>query len=421
MKIKQLEIYRTLSTAQKLKVGELAQNSLGIFFQYDVNYLNQFKKGNLSPFKLNFSDEVQLAPPHLFDGLHSVFSDSLPDGWGRLLMDRVFTQHHISPFSVSPLDRLAFVGETAIGALSYLPLSPYTTTDNQLIDLAELGLQAQAIFDGQTEEVLTALTQLGSSGGARPKAQIYLPKDNPRYCHTQYQMDDEAWIVKFTSQNLALQHEEGLCEAVYLQMAEAAGIDIPDWQLLSAPTQSGAKYWLAIKRFDCIKDTQKLGRLHTLTACGLLEANFCEPSLDYLNLIKVSNLLCQDLNSGQKVFRRAMFNLYSANQDDHSKNWSYLQDDNGEWTLSPCYDVTFSPNLYNEHMTAFNGYGKNPPKKALQALANQANLTWEQAQQIIEEVQQGIYLFENFAKALDISKKTRKWITSHLNTINRII
>ncbi|TNG99969.1 type II toxin-antitoxin system HipA family toxin [Testudinibacter sp. TR-2022] len=416
-KTKQLEIWRTLTNGEKVIVGSLAQNSKGTFFQYSPDYLNNFPNGNLSPFKLHFNDEVQLAP-RLFDGLHSVFADSLPDGWGRLLMDRVFAQHDISPYSITPMDRLAYVGNTAIGALSYQPISEIVAQVSELIQLAELGLQAQAIFDGQTEEILTALTQMGSSGGARPKAQVYFPQGREDICRTQYQQGDEAWLVKFTSNNLALCHEEGLCEAVYLQMAQQAGITVPQWKLVNAPSQSGARQWLALKRFDCIENGQaQQGRLHTLTACGLLEADFRQPSLDYIDLIKAANLLTQDLNAGKAIFRRALFNLFSCNQDDHSKNVSFVQNDQGKWSISPAYDMTFSPNPYGEHMTSFAGFGKNPPKKAIQMLAHQANLEWKDALDIIEQVRSAVGDFAVLAKDVGVKSGTVRDIAKVLRQV----
>jgi len=143
-------------------------------------------------------------------------------------------------------------------------------------------------------------------------------------------------LVKFTSKNLVLGHEEGLCEAVYLQMAEQAGCQTPDWQLIEAPHHSGASAWLAIKRFDYMTEKASLGdelrsgRLHMHSACGLLDADFRSPSLDYSDLIKASRQLCKSPAAGQLQFRRAIFNLLAANQDDHSKNWAFLQADDGQ-------------------------------------------------------------------------------------------
>ncbi|OCG21774.1 hypothetical protein A9G23_04160 [Gilliamella sp. App4-10] len=117
------------------------------------------------------------------------------------------------------------------------------------------------------------------------------------------------------------------------------------------------------------------------------------------------------------LFRRALFNLFSANQDDHTKNWAFLQNDEGEWRLSPFYDITFSPSINGEHCTAFCGYGKTPPKKAVQELANKSNFNWIQAKQVIEEIVTEIQSFPIIAKDFDISKNTIKMISRYQNDL----
>ena len=172
-RVNKLSVFRKLATGDNVTVGVLAQNSQGIFFQYDTGYLAQYH--NLSPFNLSFDSTLQLAPVRPHNRLHGAFSDSLPDGWGLLLMDRVFRQANTLPAQITAMDRLSFVGEGAMGALSYLPASELQKNNvEEQLSIAQLGLQAQAIFDGQTSEVLQALINAGSSGGARPKAQLYL-------------------------------------------------------------------------------------------------------------------------------------------------------------------------------------------------------------------------------------------------------
>jgi len=142
----------------------LAQNRHGVFFQYDQAYLSRFE--NLSPFAIHFDASLQQAPKDPHGGLHGVFADALPDGWGLLLQDRVFRQHDLLPASITAIDRLAFVGISAMGALSFSPTSEYVEKSDDEISLDTLGLNAQAIFDGQTEVVLAELIAAGSSGGA---------------------------------------------------------------------------------------------------------------------------------------------------------------------------------------------------------------------------------------------------------------
>ncbi|MDX3772590.1 type II toxin-antitoxin system HipA family toxin [Chromatiaceae bacterium AAb-1] len=412
--VQKLQVFRTLQSGAKVAAGILAQNRQGVFFQYDQDYLHSFK--NLSPFTINFDGSVQPAPKSPHAGLHGVFADALPDGWGLLLQDRVFRQHGILAANITAMDRLALVGDSAPGALSFSPVSGYTAKGEAEISLDKLGLHAQAVFDGQTEDVLAELIAAGSSGGARPKAQIYFNNGNTHYCRTRPLPDDDAWLVKFTSGKLALGHEEGQCEAAYLTLAELAGLNPPQWTLLDAPQRSGAEKWLALKRFDYIKNPNGTpGKHHLHSACGLLDADFRTPGLDYEDLIKASRILCKSPAAGQLQFRRAIFNLLVCNQDDHSKNWAFLQNDAGEWQPAPFYDVTFSPHPFAEHATSFAGFGKHPPQQALQKLADAAGFArWSIAAQIIKETIDVVSAFSTIANKLGVNLKTATLISGQL-------
>ena len=163
--INKLDVYRCLSNGDDVLVGQMAQNKQGVFFQYNDEYLKKYH--SLSPFTLDFTNKLSQAPkqPHL--GLHGVFADSLPDGWGLLLMDRVFRQQGIQPQQVTAMDRLAYIGDSGIGALSYRPVPDWKNSSNdQWIEIASLGKQATQFFDGEANEVLLALANAGGSGGA---------------------------------------------------------------------------------------------------------------------------------------------------------------------------------------------------------------------------------------------------------------
>ena len=334
MKVRKLNVHRRFSDGSKHKVGELGQNQQGIFFQYDEHYVSRFH--SLSPFTLPFETALSRGPDQPHKGLQGVFADSLPDGWGLLLMDRVFRQQGILPYQVTPLDRLAFIGERGMGSLSYAPAMEHSCEqDGLLSDISQLGQEAQLIFEGETDDVLTALAQAGGSGGARPKAVVWLDPDNTRHVSTQPNSRLSPWLVKFTSRSLPLGHEESLCEALWLTMAEQAGLAIPQWQLIHDTGSSDARAWLALKRFDCADAPTSDGRQHMHTLCGLMDADFRQPSMDYEDLLKVSQILCQNPAVAQEQFGRAIFNLFAMNQDDHTKNWSFLMDDqgNGRWHL----------------------------------------------------------------------------------------
>lgn len=413
--IQKLKVSRTLSTGVQVEVGTLAQNRQGVYFQYHENYLGRF--GNLSPYALQETLALQQAPAGPHQGLHGVFSDSLPDGWGLLLQDRVFRQHGILPNLLTQMDRLAFVGQGAVGALAYAPNSEYAATTQGQVDLSELGQQAQAVFEGQTGEVLQALVASGSSGGARPKALVYTQAGNwAHYCSTQPKPGDQAWLVKFTSASLPLGHEEGVCEAVYLQLAEQLQLEPAQYTLVQ-PSQANRQYpWLALKRFDYVANPAgPAGRMHMHSACGLLGADFRLPSLDYQVLIAATRRLCKSPAAAQLQFRRAVFNLLACNQDDHSKNWAFLENDQGQWQPAPFYDVTFSPHPHGEHSTAFAGFGKAPPLKAVQGLAAAAGFAnWGEARQIVEHTVHALAQFETLAKAAGLSSQTSTLIARQL-------
>ncbi len=157
------------------------------------------------------------------------------------------------------------------------------------------------------------------------------------------------------------------------------------------------------------------------SACGLLDADFRTPSLDYEDLIKASRHLCRSPAVGKLQFRRAMFNLLACNQDDHSKNWAFLQDDAGEWTPAPFYDVTFSPHPYQEHATAYAGFGKNPPLKAIQALAARAGYAkWEQAQHDIDEAVDVLADFSVVARDFGVDGGIAKLISRQLDKSRKV-
>lgn len=394
--VKRMQLYRTLTSGQKILVGELAENGQGIFFAYAPSYLAHYP--NLSPFKLAETPELQQAKTRLHEGLFGVFADCLPDGWGMLLQDRFFEANGLKLHQISPLDRLALVGGSGIGALSFEPV--IESQEDTEHSLWELGQNAQQIFEGQTEEVLQALLRAGSSGGARPKAQLFWSNATPEICRTIPQAQDEAWIVKFTTQSLPLKHEEGLLEAVYLQMAQQAQLQPVEWRLLS----QGEFHWLAVKRFDYLSEVA--GRIHTHTLCGLLDATHRAPSIDYFGLMRATKVLCQSRIDSQLQFRRAIFNLFAMNQDDHSKNWSFVQDEAGNWKPSLAYDLTYSPLRYG-HSMGFKQFEKSPSLAVIQELASLAGFDdWQAARIVIEEVVEAVGNFYEIAKQLPISKQT---------------
>jgi serine/threonine-protein kinase HipA len=281
-----MKIVNALSVMlQGSRVGELvAIPRRGVFFSYDPGWLA--KGFNLAPFHMDFSIKPQsAADPLLFDGLHGAFSDSLPDGWGLLLMDRFFrSQLGVERHAIGPLDRLAYMGNRSMGALEYVPMMETVEADEDL-DLAALYEASQTILSGSTDDVINSLRLAGGSpGGARPKAVIGLSPDKHRAVSSFGKMPVgfEHWLIKFRCEE---EHRDsGAVEQVYALMAHRAGIEISESKLFQVETTKGKEQFFATKRFDRKEGAKR----HMLTAAAILYADFRTPSLDYSDLLRAT-------------------------------------------------------------------------------------------------------------------------------------
>lgn len=389
-----------------LPVGRLAIRNGQIYFEYHLSFIERGLE--ISPLRLSLQPGVRTFERFLFEGLPGVFNDSLPDGWGRLLLDRTLRMQEILPEQLSSLDRLLYVGNTGMGALVYEP--DYNTGGSHAkIDLDVLASHAQAILKGDAGEVLQELLALnGSSAGARPKAMIGVDSARQhiihgfKYLHESY----ESWLVKFP--NMQDGSDAGAIEYIYAQMAREAGIALTPSHLF--PAQHGAGYF-ATQRFD----REGSRRLHCHTACGLLHSDFRTPSLDYEDLIALSEILTRDVREVEKMFQLAVFNVLAHNRDDHAKNFTFLMDEKGEWKLAPAYDLTFSSGPRGEQSTMVMGEGKNPGKAHLIKLGQVAKLKSQRITQIIEQTQHALSAWERLAKEFGVSKTNIELIAKRLS------
>ena len=382
-------------------VGRLASRERRIYFEYDAEFLT--RNLEISPLKLPLESGVKTFDPHLFEGLPGVFNDSLPDGWGRLLLDRYLRSQHVSPENISALDRLAHVGVSGVGALVYEP--DYSGEGiNERIDLDILSTQTQEVLNGEAEEILAELIALnGSSAGARPKAMIGVDKTRNNIIHGKQNSQEgyEPWIVKFA--NTSDGQDVGAIEYVYALMAKEAGIEMADTHLF--PANKGAGYF-ASKRFD--RDGQK--RIHMHSICGLLHSDFRTPSLDYEDLMALTGILTRDIREVEKMFRLAVFNVLANNRDDHSKNFSFLMSEDGEWMLSPAYDLTFSSGPSGEQSTLVMGEGKNPSVEHLKQLGKEAKISSAKINEAINQTRHAVSQWKTLAQKYGVSKANIKLI-----------
>lgn len=394
---------------ESISVGRLAIRDGVIYFEYDSAFIERGIE--ISPLRLPLQSGVQSFDRNLFEGLPGVFNDSLPDGWGRLLFDRFIRSQGILPENITPLDRLAHVGSHALGALTYEPYYSANNTQDH-ISLDMLAIQAQEVLDGASDNVLAELIALnGSSAGARPKALIGVNEIRDHIIHGVHDLPDDytPWMVKFPNAQDGL--DAGAIEYVYALMAQEAGINMPEVHLFDAQKGSG---YFAIKRFD--RDGNK--RFHMHTACGLLHSDFRTPSLDYEDLIALTAMLTRDIREVEKMYRLAVFNVLAHNRDDHSKNFSFLMDATGQWTLSPAYDLTFSSGPRGEQSTMVMGEGQNPNIDHLLKLAAEANIKQAQALEIIELTKASLSKWSELATQYGVSKTNIKLIQDRLTQIS---
>lgn len=337
-------------------------------FEYSPEWL--LSGFSISPFSLPLAPGVKIAKVDPFDGLFGIFADSLPDGWGRLLVDRMLRKKGDTPETVDPITRLSIVGTSGMGALEYKPVYKWDAS-SEIGDLDRLAVECRKILRSEESDDLDALFAMGgSSGGARPKVML--------------KRDGEEWVVKFPSSGDP--DDIGLMEYKYNLCARECGIDVPEVHLFPSSNCSG---YFGSKRFDRINTGEGVKKMHMASASALLEVSHRIPSLDYSSLMALTWHLTKSAEEMEKMYTLMCFNVFAHNRDDHSNNFSFLCD-NGLWCLAPAYDLTYSNSIGGEHATTIAGEGKNPGMKDILAVAKKAGIKAAHAKEIAERVHETV-------------------------------
>ena len=382
---------------EQVQVGTLAEQERVLYFEYDSAFIT--KPLPISPFKLPVQPGVFEHREREFGEVFGVFNDSLPDGWGLLLMDREFRKRGHDPAALSVLDRLAYIGTRGMGALTYHP--PAATDDEEKlpIDLDELAHQAERVLEGSAEEILPALRIAGGSpGGARPKVLVGVGEDGHMISGASGLPEGyRHFIVKFPAGEDV--PDIGAVEAAYALMAREAGIDVPTTRLFE--TGDGGRYFGA-ERFD----RQGILRLHLHTLSGLFHASHRIPSMEYEGLLKATMALTKDYRQVEEAFRRMAFNVLAHNRDDHVKNFSYLMDRSGEWRFAPAYDIVFSQGPRGEHTMAVAGEAARPTERDMLRVAEDSDVDLRRVREILREVREAVNQWPRFALDTGVSGET---------------
>jgi len=357
-----LNVKRLTVKYNDLVVGYLEELANGeIAFQYDRDWI--VKGFSISPFSLPLEDRVFISKSEYFGGLFGVFNDSLPDGWGELLVRRMLLNKGINFDKISSLTKLSLLSNNGLGGLSYVP-SQSDSFRHDLTNLDQLAEEVKKILGSNkiTSDFDLIYELGGASGGARPKVHV--------------KIENEEWIIKFPSSMDPL--EIGRLEYQANIAAKSVGINVNEFKLFPSKRFGG---YFGAKRFDRLDGR----RVHMISLSSLLETTHKIPTLDYVHLFQVVKRICVDKSDLYEAFRRMCFNVIYENKDDHGKNFAFIYDEDLKgYQISPFYDITKTKDKFEHEMTVL-GEG-NPDQKLLLEVAKEFNLSMKTCEKIIDEI-----------------------------------
>ncbi len=371
--------------------------------------LAELQKGNRIFSFANLNEET-------FRRLPGLLADSLPDSFGNELINLWLAQNGRSPNDFSPVERLCYTGTRGMGALEYEPALGPKSSSNQEIQLNELVEVAKEVLDQKKslntsftthrEEALRQIIQVGTSaGGLRPKAIIAISPDEKTIIsgHIKAPEGYNHWILKFDGVQDEVFGDPkgyGLIEFVYYLMAIDAGVMMSECKLLH---EHGRSHFMTM-RFDRM-DGQKI---HMQTLTGIAHYDFNNiGSTSYEQLFQIMRKLKLGLDETEQMFRRMVLNVIARNQDDHTKNTSFLLAPGEIWKLSPAYDITYSynPNIgrnTHKHQMSINGKRADINRNDLIKVAE--SILVKRPNRIIDQIIESVSQWASLARQYDISE-----------------
>ena len=394
-------------------VGALAPDSRGRPY-YSFEYAPSWLRGgySISPLHLPLAPGVftfdNLAESTWYR-LPASIADALPDRFGNSLIDARLASAGVTRDEITPLDRLAYTGDRAMGALEFRPARPLGK-DPGILDFAQLVNTARGAIHGhvgtgrKAGQALRQLLSVGTSaGGARAKAVINLdPATGAITSGQRPEKGKESWLLKFDGvadgPAIGITQNYGRIEYAYSLMAKAAGIDMADTRLLH---ESGRAHFMT-KRFDRADPAAggQADKVHmqSLCAMGHVDYNLVHAN-QYDSLFAVILRLGLPEEALTEAFRRMAFNFLAMNCDDHAKNFAFLMDGRGNWRLAPAFDVTFAYNSKNiwlkEHLMGIDGKFAGISTQDLMRFAGRHEIPY--ARKSLSEVKRAISMWPDFA------------------------
>lgn len=356
-----------------------------------------------------------------FKGLPGLLADSLPDDYGNSVIDEWFAARG-KQVTVVPLDRLCYIGRRGMGALEYEPATKIQGLDHSSrIEIEELAGLAKKILD-QREHFTANLKKMDkpfldilrvgtSAGGAKPKAIIAFNELTGEVRSGQVKAPDgfTYWLLKFDGMEGGKIKDNpqgiGKIEYAYYTMARACGINMAESRLM----QDGHHAHFMTKRFDRTDSGEKL---HVQTLCAISHFDR-DDRYGYEQVFRTMRQLYLSYPDMEQMFRRMVFNIIARNQDDHTKNHSFIMDRAGQWVLAPAYDIcyAYSPSGHwiNQHQLSVNGKRDGFTVEDILSVAETADI--KNARTIIGEISETVSHWKKYAQEADVS-------TDHINLID---
>lgn len=379
-----------------------------IYFEYtDKN------KFNFSPLKLKDMNQVyEFSELSFQNALPGLIHDYLPGVYGTAYMDMFFIKNNKEVPTI--LERLLFIGDNSLGALSFEPMNKIDSDIESIMDIKEFYKSSKEALNGIGPIAMSTIIAISNSagGGARAKAIIgYNPQSHKIYVGHKNQLLPEGFIyaiIKFDEKNLArtdmLEDKwietsvHNKTEYAYYKMALLLGINISKSYL----TKSEDGFHFITQRFDRDKDGTLL-HMHSLS--GLFHHNPAENTFGYENLFRAGRYLNIPSDDYIQIYKILVFNLVFGNRDDHTRNFSFLMNKDGLWRFAPAYDLTFS--LNRSHQMLINYINANEiTKKQLIGFGKDNGI--KDAQEIIENT---IEIKEKYLEAILLELDTpSSWI-----------
>lgn len=407
-------------------------------FEYDPDFVSRGIE--ISPVNAPISKslhEFDDISQRTFHGLPGFIADSLPDKFGNQLIDQYFTSKGKTTKEITALDRLLYIGDRSMGALEYRPSIEFENYNEHvklnlqdLSNLAEMILSKKNILaedlKNADRETAIHLLRIGSSaGGARSKALVAVDEEGNLYDGTinHSNINCRYYLLKFDHDNNSDREQKdpkGITkvEYIYSQIAKECDIDIPDTTYIKIEDD----FHFLIERFDRIdqKDHVK-DKLHYVSWCGIAHADRdVTGAYSYEQLVMTAREMDLGQDEIKEIFKRAVFNIVGRNQDDHTKNFGFLMDREGNWSLSPAFDMVYSYDPSGKwtqsHQIKFSGKQDNFTSEDIVKFGKFCGINEKNSLKILNKTVTEFLKFEGYAKEYKVSDELTNTILKNLRT-----